>query len=209
MVITINGKFGCGAKEIADLLAKKTGYRIITDEMIKEATQALGIDTSTGIYKYYDESMGESSLKDMKRFSNISRIYRSTIGTAGGNTTPIDDNMDLCARKVLNQFADDGNCIIKGHCANYYLRGRNDVINLFISDNDAERISRVSEHLNMSKEEANKAIKTNDKRRAEYYEYFSKENWNADNYDLRLHTSTLGDEGWTDLVNYMIKLKEK
>ncbi len=96
-----------------------------------------------------------------------------------------------------------GPCVLIGRCADYALRDRDDVINIFVSAPPIEsRIKRVAARNNISEAEAKERIKKTDKSRASYYNYYSSKDWGeAKSYDLCIDSSLLlGIEGTVSLL---------
>ena len=206
MVITIGGEYGCGSQETAETLAKITGYRFCDNEIVEEAMKDFGIDTEASTFAYYDERTGSSSIEDIRQVSNS---QRRAIHSLAFDVTPLDRRMDNAMREVQNKLADEGNCILVGRCANYYLRGRDDVISIFFADKDEQKVRRIMERHECDEKTAEKLIKKTDKRRADFYSYFTGEKWDdADNYDIRIQTGLLGVEKTAQLIADMIKIHE-
>lgn len=206
MVITIGGEYGCGSQETAEALAEITGYRFCDNDIVTEALKDFGIDTEADTFAYYDERMGSSSIEDIRQVSNS---QRRAILSLSLDVTPLDRRMDKAMREVQTKLADEGNCIIVGRCANYYLRGRDDVISLFFSDKDEQKVKRIMARHECDEKTAEKLIKKTDKRRADFYSYFTGERWDdPDNYDIRIHTGLLGVEKTAKMIAELIKIKE-
>lgn len=206
MVITIGGEYGCGSQEIAEELAKITGYRFCDNDIVKEAMKDFGVDTEAETFSYYDESTGDSTIKDIRQISNH---QRRVVEALSFDVLPLDRRMDKAMREVQNRLADEGNCILVGRCANYYLRGRKDVMSLFFADKDEQKVKRIMGKLECDEKEAEKTIKKTDKRRADFYSYFTGESWDdPDNYDARIKTGLLGVEKTAQMIAEMIRLKE-
>lgn len=209
MVITIGGEYGCGSKESAKIAAKLLGYRLCDDEIVAEALKDSGIDMDEATFRYYDESEGTASVKSMETLSNAQRFFkRSAVATLKNDVVPLDKRLDGAMRAVLTRLADEGNCIILGRCANYYLRGREDVVSMFFADTQEHKVKRIAAHLDVDDEAALRYIKKTDKRRSEFYSFFTGEKWDeAGNYDVRLNCALLGEEGSAQLIKDIVDLK--
>ena len=206
MVITIGGEYGCGSQETAEELAKITGYKFCDDDIVKEAMKDFGIDTEASTFAYYDERQGSSSITDIRQVSNS---QRRAIQSLSFDVMPLDRRMDNAMREVQKKLADEGNCILVGRCANYYLRGRDDVISIFFADKDEQKVLRIMTRLDCDEKTAEKLIKKTDKRRADFYSYFTGEKWDdPDNYDIRIQTGLLGVEKTAQLIADMIRISE-
>ena len=209
MVITIGGEYGCGSKEVAEYLAKITGYKFCDDEIVTEALKDFGVDTAEQTFKYYDESMGNVPIKEIEIMSKSKKGIPYAIAKLQSDVLPLDQRMDNAMRGVQSKLADEGNCILIGRCANYYLRGRNDVLSLFFADTDEAKVKRISSKFEISEKEAEKLIKKTDKRRADFYSYFTGEKWDdPDNYDIRMQTGALGEEKSAEAIAAVIRIIE-
>ena len=102
--------------------------------------------------------------------------------------------MAQAQRTVLRRFADEGDCILKGRCADYYLAGREDVLSVFVIDNEENCLSRIMEYYpELTEKEAKKLIRKTDKRRQDYYAFFTGKRWgDPSNYSLYLNCAMLG-----------------
>ena len=120
----------------------------------------------------------------------------------------IEQQVYLATYDTIKRLADKGPCVLIGRCADYALKDRDDVINLFISAPLESRIKRVAARNNISEAEAKERIKKTDKSRASYYNYYSSKDWGeAKSYDLCIDSSLLGIEGTVALLEELVKLK--
>lgn len=110
--------------------------------------------------------------------------------------------------KIIKELADTESCIILGRCANYLLADRPNVLRIFIHAPLEARLARVSAYsLAWSQREVAKHIRTEDKRRAAYYHYYTGEEWrDAAGYDLSLDSEALGEDGCVALVRQALPL---
>ena len=84
-------------------------------------------------------------------------------------------------------------CVIIGRNADYILRDRDDVLNVFIHGNMPEKIQRIIGLYNVEEEEAVKMMADTDKRRMTNYNFYTNQKWGrASNYTLCLNSSQLG-----------------
>lgn len=92
--------------------------------------------------------------------------------------------------KIIEKIADNGSCVIVGRAADHVLKGRNNVVRIFIHAPEEYRIGRVMEIYGDSFEEAKENIRRSDKARAAYYHHISGNRWgDKQNYDLVLDSS--------------------
>jgi len=84
-------------------------------------------------------------------------------------------------------------CVIIGRNADYILKDRDDVLNVFIHGDMPEKIQRIMRLYNVEKKEAVKMMTDTDKRRMTNYNFYTEQKWGkASNYTLCLNSSQLG-----------------
>lgn len=210
MVITIGGNYGSGGKALAERAAEMLGYTLCDDEVIKEVVKDSGVDMTTETFAYFDESSGKSSLSEIQRLSSVqSANYRSMISSIVMDVAPLDKRMNVVQARICKALADKGNCIILGRCADYYLRGRDDVISIFVTNTPENCVKRIMEHFSIDEKAAKKVVKKTDERRSDYYSFFTGKRWaDLNNYNIVLQNQCLGDEGCARLLKAVVEIKE-
>ena len=96
-------------------------------------------------------------------------------------------------------------CIIVGRCADYVLKERDDVCNLFIKAAMTFRIERAISEYGIEESKAADVIMKNDKRRGNYYNYHVGEKWtDLNNYDLVIRSDLFGiDNAVKSICTYL------
>ena len=85
--------------------------------------------------------------------------------------------------------------MIIGRNADFILKDRNDVLNVFIHGNEKEKVKRICKLYDVTEKEAVKMMTDIDKRRmANYNFYTDQKRGKATNYTLTLNSSELGYE---------------
>ena len=96
-------------------------------------------------------------------------------------------------RKVILDLAEKEPCVIIGRNADYILKDRDDVLNVYIHGDMPEKIQRICKLHNTSEADAVKMINDIDKRRMINYNFYTDQKWGkAANYTLCLNSSQLG-----------------
>ena len=201
-VITIGREFGSGGREIGRLLAEKYGIPFYDKELLEESAKQSGI--CEDLFIRHDESVSNSF------------IYSLVMGTypmsADGRLNP---EMPLNQRVFLAQFETikklgQSPCVIVGRCADYVLEDRPNLVSVFVTGNMHEKKRRIAERYDIEKTKLEEFIRKTDKRRANYYEYYTDRKWGiAKNYDLCLNSSLVGIEGAVKLVSDFVEMKEE
>ena len=119
------------------------------------------------------------------------------------------DELFLEETKLIKELANKESCVIIGRCADFMLKGRKNVLKVFIYSNMEDKINRATTYYELDKEKAQKEITRIDKLRANHYKYYTEKEWNDySNYDICINTATLGVEKTAKLVCDVVKQKE-
>ena len=96
-------------------------------------------------------------------------------------------------KEIMTQIAERESCVIIGRNADFILKDRDDVLNVFIYGNISQKIERISRLYNVEVSEAKKILQDVDKRRSVNYNFYTDQKWGmASNYTLALNNSELG-----------------
>lgn len=77
--------------------------------------------------------------------------------------------------------------------ADYILKNRDDVLNVFVHGDMPEKVQRICKLYSVTEADAVKMINDTDKRRRTNYNYYTEQKWGmARNYTLSLNSSVLG-----------------
>jgi len=204
LIITIAGRYGCGAKQIAGKLASDLGYTVFDDEIVTAAYETGEGYLNEDELRYYDDSSAEGSVDELNADAG------SGVDDMPYDVLPLDLRLTAAMQGALNRLADNDNCIFVGKCANYYLRNRKNAIILFVTDSDKNKIARIMKERSCDASIAKQYAEKTDKKREEFYTYFTGEQWDdARNYDLCINTGLLGEDGTARLIRALVNIKEK
>ena len=118
------------------------------------------------------------------------------------------NNLFKIQSRTVEMLADKGPGVFVGRCADYILRDRPRVLSVFITATMEDRIERLSKLLSITPDEAEARIKECDRKRAEYYNYFTFKKWgDSSSYDLCLSTSLFGEEETADRIVAIVRDK--
>lgn len=199
-IVTISREYGSGGREIGKKLAEKLGVPFYDKELIELAAKQSGIDTE--LFEENDErtSMGFQLL------NTIGFTLGSPI--TGISEMSLSDRMFLIQTEIIEQIAEKEPCVIVGRCADYILGERDDVLNVFIHADMEERVNRAKNDYHLDDKDVEGTIVKTDKRRANYYNYYTDRKWGrADNYDICLNSSTFGVERCVAIIEMTLKEK--
>ena len=96
-------------------------------------------------------------------------------------------------KNFLFDFFEKENCVIIGRNADFILKDRMDVLNIFIHGDMPEKVQRICKLYHVTDTDAEKMINDTDKRRRTNYNFYTEQKWGmAGNYTLSLNSSVLG-----------------
>ena len=193
-VITIARSYGSGGRKMGRMLAKELGYEFYDREILRIASDDSGI--SEELFRQADETK-----QRMPLFRIAKEMYTGEVIPPDSDDFISNENLFRYQAKIIRELAATRNCVIVGRCANYILRGRENVINLFVTAPEVDCVRRVMQMDGLNLEEAEKKIKKINKRRADYYKYFTGRLWHdAALYDLCLNTGHMSEDKCLEVV---------
>lgn len=191
-IITISREFGSGGRFIGEETAKKLGIAFYDREIIAKVADDLGLSE-----KYVADRGEYAPSKNIFSYAFIGRDI---------NGNSIADQIYSYQQKIIKELAAKEPCVIVGRSADYILSERDDVLNVFIQGNKADKIVRIKEIYSKSDDEAAKMIKDTDKKRSVNYRYCTDQEWGSrKNYDIVLNSSTLGYDNCIDVISRLYR----
>ena len=176
-IITISRGSASGGILLAQGLAKKTGYRLVSREDIIQSASKYGVSA---------ETLEEALLKPpgfWERFRHERRRYLSFVQAA------------LC-----DQAREDG-IIYHGNAGYILLRGISHVLCVHVVAPMSFRIDMLMKRENMLREDAIRYIEKMDQYRKDWTRFLYGVDWlDPNHYDLMINLKTLGIQGAVDIV---------
>lgn len=198
IVITIARSYGSGGRTLGKLLAKDLGIACYDRELLRLASDESGINEA--LFGAVDEKKKVSLFKS-------SRPYAGQVLPPESDGFVSNDNLFNLQAEIIKKLAERESCIIIGRCADYVLKEREDVLRLFFYAPLADCLKRAQELSGEPEKEVLKKIHKTDKYRAEYYKYYTGNDWNdSRNYDFCLNTSSMSYEKLIDVVKSYIQI---
>jgi len=185
-IITIEREYGCGAGEIAGLLSRQLGWKLWDHSLTEEIAREANVDCST--VERCDEKVDGT-------FYRLARVFwRGSYERSNHLSDIFDaDCMVEMVQKVLQNAAADGNCVIVGRGAPYFLRDRCDAFHVFLYAPQAEKIRRLMAN-GKTREEAEEQVDTVDRDRMAFVKRYYNADWPTRSlYHLMLNTA-VGNE---------------
>lgn len=209
-IITISRQTGSGGHEIAERLAEKLNIPLHDRNVVEAAIKEMDIKDIESIdANEIDEKLVVDYVaKFAKGYHAIfgkGKLYHMMDHTKDDEPT-ISEKLFDAESKVIRKLAEMGPCVIVGRSADYVLRDRDDVLSVFITAEEEQRVQRMMERREMTHERAVNAIEFADRDRAKYYQAYTKQKWGVpETYDITLSSTALGIDG---VVGILAKLYE-
>ena len=178
-IITISREFGSGGRFIGEDVAKKLGIAYYDKNIIGQIAEKSGLSP-----EYIQENAELSPKKGLFAYAFSGRDITGK---------SVEDMVYEAQRNIILELAEKEPCVIIGRNADYILKDRDDVLNVFIHGDISEKIQRITGLYNVEEKEAVKMMADTDKRRRTNYNFYTDQNWGkASNYTLCLNSSQLG-----------------
>jgi len=201
-VINIGRQLGSGGRQIGEKLADGFGIGFYDKELIQLASKESGLGKE--FFERADEKSSFSFIGGLLGLrTNISNeVYTNNYLT---NETFFKIQSD-----VIRELAGKESCVFVGRCADYILRDNPSCINVFITADTEDRIKRVAQTYQLSLDKAQELIVKTDKKRSEYYNFYSNKIWGeAKSYHLCINSSVLGMDQTVAFITQFIKQRLK
>ena len=195
-IITIGREFGSGGREIGRKLAETLGYEYYDKEIITE------IAKRTEFSEQYVHEVLENNPHDLFPIT-VGHSFTFIDAYALQRKQAVFNEQ----KNVIRQMAETTNCVIVGRCSDYILQDMHP-LRIFVYSTLEDKLKRCREResnvSHISDKKLLKLIKTMDKNRAKYYEFYTGKSWaNKVNYDIMVNTSKLNID---DFVQSLAKL---
>ena len=178
-IITISREFGSGGRFIGEEVAMKLGIAYYDKNIISQIAEKSGLSP-----EYIQENAELSPKKGLFAYAFSGRDITGK---------SVEDMVYEVQRNIILELAEKEPCVIIGRNADYILKDRDDVLNVFIHGDMPEKIKRITGLHNVEEKEAVKMMADTDKRRRTNYNFYTDQNWGkASNYTLCLNSSQLG-----------------
>jgi cytidylate kinase len=181
-IITIGREFGSGGREIGRRIADELHIAYYDSEILEEIVK------KTPYSQEYIEEITQG-----RPISLFPIHYANSWGPV---VDPhLQQAIDVYQEQanILRELADKSDCVILGRCADYILRDRNPFRIFVYSDMETKLArckSREKEGEALPDKQMIKRIRKIDKRRRQYYEFYTGQKWGGrENYDLMINTA--------------------
>jgi cytidylate kinase len=193
-IITIEREYGCGGSEIAQLLAKRLGWKL-WDQLLTEEIAKLA-NCPRAEVEVREERTDPLYYRLFKSFLRGS--YEGSINAPKLNLVDSESIVRI-TRRVVEHAAKRGDCVIVGRGSQQFLKDRPDTLRVFLYAPAEDKVRRLLAR-GKSEEEAERLVATIDRERADFVQkYFTVEWPDRPIYHAMINTM-IGDEATVRMI---------
>ena len=199
-IITISREFGSGGRTIGRRVAEELGIPFYDKEIVEQ------ISLESGFAPRFIEENGEHA----PGLSRLSYAFapQGVPGVMNGLSTA--DFLWNIQCGVILQLAEKGPCVIVGRNADYILKDRDDVMDVFIHADQEFKAERIVRLYGEAEKSPAQRLAEKDKRRRVNYQHYTGRTWGqSQNYDISLDTGVLGIEQCADIICSIVENSKK
>jgi cytidylate kinase len=202
-IITVEREYGCGGGAIAAEIAKRLGWRLWDHDLTQEIANLAHVDCRT--VEQHDERIDSPFYRLAKVFWRGS--YERSM--------PLDeerafdaDCMVSMMEKIAARIAAEGNAVVVGRGAPYFLRERADAFHVFLYASRAEKIRRLVQ-TGKSSPEAEELVDTVDRERMTFIKHYFNADWPTRCLYHAMLNTAVGDEKIIAIIFDTMRLLEE
>ncbi len=199
-VIAIGRQYGSGGREIGEILSDMMGIPFFDRELVAIAAEKSGV--SKDVYSHIDETATNSLLYALSTGAYTLSSHFTTV-----NDLPLNDKLYIIQTNLIKDIVkDNGSCVIVGRCADYILKDDPRCVSVFIHAPLKARVQRIMEKEGLSAVAAESRIIKTDKKRANYYNFYTNREWgDINNYELCINSAVLGKQKTAEMILEYVK----
>ena len=201
IIINIGRQLGSGGHDIGRMLAMDFNANYYDREILNLAAKESGF--SAEFFEQSDERHGffHSLFHMHAPHLSDNNFYQNNFSQ---------ESLFKFQSDAIRKEAQKGSCVFVGRCADYVLRDFQNTVSVFITAPMDSRIQSVASKQGVQPDEARKLIEHGERRRAEYYNYYTGKKWgHASGYDLCIDSSILGLQQTEQFIASFVRSKLK
>ena len=204
-VITIGREYCSGGAATGRAVAEALGIAYYDKSIVDEAANLAKVDSYTA------SKLDEKPVSYVSMASSLmSYSYNNYYAGDPDLMMPVGLKVAAAQSQVIEQIAEREPCVIVGRCADYVLRNRDYVFNVFLRADLGKRIERAMELYGLDASNAKKLIKQTDKIRASYYNGHTQQIWGDPAHNqLVLDVGKFGIAGSAKIIAEAVKVLDE
>lgn len=197
-IVTIEREYGCGGAPIAAELAKHLGWKLWDHLLTEEIARIANV--APAAVRRCDERMDSRLHRLAKSFWRGSYERSAALGSQIFDT----DRMTSMMQDIMDRIGREGNAVVVGRGAPYFLREHPGAFHVFLYAPRAEKIRRVVAEGHTA-EEAEDMVESVDAERRAYVKHYFNADWPTRSlYHMMLNTA-VGDEAVVQTILHTMR----
>ncbi len=192
-VITIGGEYGAKGNAIGRKIGEDLGIPVYDRETVDAIISEVGIP---------------QDIMD-KVEAGVTIAGKGIEGQERGSFSKLSDLTDRAIhvqKQIIRKLAARESCVFIGRCADYILKGEENLLCIFVYSPEEVRIKNVMESHNLSEKDAKLLISEKDKRyHVRYLAFTGSNRGDRHNRDLLIDSSMLGIDGTAEYIETLAK----
>ncbi len=193
-IVTLEREFGSGGGGIACELARRLGWKLWDQQLTSEIAKRAKVSESA--VALCDERVDSRLYRLAKTFWRGSYERGMPLSASHAFDT---DSMMAMVEEVMTTIANEGNAVIVGRGAPFFLREREDTFRVFTYAPHDEKIRRVLA-MGKSREEAEDLVENVDKERIAYIKHYFNADWPTRSLYHQMLNTVVGDENVISMI---------
>jgi Cytidylate kinase-like family len=198
--MTIEREFGCGASEIASLVANRLGWSL-WDERLTQEIARLTESTQEAVQR-----------REWRTDPVVYRVFQDFLrGAFEGGLPPTNRLHTLDARRIaavsetaVKWALSSGPSVIVGRGAQYFLRNSKDVFHVFLYASRDHKISKLISK-GVTEDEAIQQVDTTDKARAAFIRQYLGLKWPEPHLYHAMFNTDIGESATASMLVHCVK----
>jgi cytidylate kinase len=203
-VLSISRQFGAGGRTLAERLAHRLGYTYSDEELVSRLV------ARTGIEKEVVETAGHEATGKSKGFISgllSTGFFLRVLGQASVESP--EDKLASLLMEIIPEMAARGNIVFLGRGSQFILPTAPDIIKVFLTAEEEDRVRFMMERYDLNLEQAQKAVREFRKYRDDFLSRFTAYPNDVSIYSLCINTSLVSLETAENLICKLVELREK
>ncbi len=197
MLITISRQYASGGTQVAKLVARQLGWRLVGNALIDEVAERAGVPPEEVQAR---EDRPPAFIERLARVASAQLpdlfLPAQTVGQPIG-----EGNLVRVTRSVVCEMAGEGPCVFVGRASAAVLAWREDALHARLVAGAGFRRGVAVEGIGVPERDADAVVARRDANRIRYHrEYYARDCDDPRHYDLVLNTERLGFEGAADQI---------
>ncbi|HZB94640.1 MAG TPA: cytidylate kinase-like family protein [Herpetosiphonaceae bacterium] len=198
-VITVSRLTGSGGAAIGQQIAERLGVSYLNRQIIEEVARRVGTSEA---HAAQNDERAEAFVERLARVLWLTDPALIPVARPEpllyGSTSQV---FVEATRQLIREAAATGNAVIFGHGSQFILAGQPGVLHVRFAAPLAYRVEQVMQREGNSRAEAERRVRTEDQRRANYIRQYYQADWHAsDPFHLILNTALWDAETCIRLV---------